>query len=1064
MEKNISPAGMTCIVLVAVASVVGVSYASFAITRDSANEGNQEVVTQAEAATTSWTSTYNGKSVTGSQVVNLLNNADSRGISVFISTRGIERELTTQNSTPVLKHNGKYYVNYGTTYNYEDGSYGYVEGEANYTGDSALLQVRDGQSLKTNYSPKFDNSTIVKNKDFSAAYNVGSPTYIESTAKFDANLIYGPDGEVTGVILSQSTKSTAATTVQLGSSSGGGFVNGSGAMGGTSGSYIPTHSSSGNIPLASASNNGTVAGGTLNKVSSNSKPANNLKQETNYGVSDKLDINQEGAVKVDVSAIDETGLGFVAIKVSDETPTEKQLLTEQYMLYIKYDIPGMGSENNIAYIYDNFLQDNGDYLYYEDQWPFVVVNKNNANVMGLEIPEKGMYLLYPQNIKEMGGTFEYTIEKKQFVQFYLDGVPYKAFPDEDVDHWASSAYAPEGGYFDSKDMYHLNGKLFPDFKNGDYPVDGRNYMSMDTTSGDEYYLLDGSKQSIMVGNDGITLKSGSAILSYISSEYVTRNDNVITVSNSNTGYDGTYTIYEDGYIELNGNLIAKAKDKWVNMGENVYFIIHNGGVWISEDGNVPMEYFMSVEDIGNAVNTPFTWDSELEQEILAEYGYPFTRYEGTLKLTHVYDMLALQNISDSGWYFIGTQKYKYWGGSGKDSESDYALLSDIDWSSSKVNLKKETTASKVVNNKLVKLRGSDILDDATYVVAETNNYSYDGKATNSIFVCEDYPFAYEAGMTYREWINSSYSSNTVTANDYGYGVYVPEEDLDKQIPNGHHGNTIIFSREHTLVGSPTWRFDGFNYCDGNLNYMTWHLENDTVLYGNNDYEYIGLWYGDNNDFGDVMSYDVYNYHLNHNCSKTKLSSNSPYNFPLYTVYKAKSGINKVDISNYLKYIDGRAVLLSEKLRADYNITTSDMNVATIYKLGDYIIHADTSEYYLNWESLNVGGHSISTCEYGSSLEMGILFYDNGVWYEGFVDETPATKSVFYLNGEEQTFEEGMDFMMWFDSSYENLHLSISLGIDCIKIMSTGEKLTDAETGKPVKRSDYIESSKNYIWQ
>ena len=488
MEKNISPAGMTCIVLVAVASVVGVSYASFAITRNSANEGNQEVVTQAEAATTSWTSTYNGKSVTGSQVVNLLNNADSRGISVFISTRGIERELTTTNNTPVLKHNGKYYVNYGTTYNYEDSSYGYVEGEANYTGDSALLQVRDGQSLKTNYSPKFDNSTIVKNKDFSAAYNVGSPTYIESTAKFDANLIYGPDGEVTGVILSQSTKATAATSVQLGSSSGGGFVNGSGAMGGTSGSYIPTHSNSGNIPLASASNNGTVAGGTVTKVPSNSKPANNLKQETNYGVSDKLDINQEGAVKVDVSAIDETGLGFVAIKVSDETPTEKQLLTEQYMLYLKYDIPGLGNYENISYIYDDRLQGNGDFLYYEDEWPFVVVNKNNANVMGLEIPEKGMYLLYPQNIKEMGGTFEYTIEKKQFVQFYLDGVPYKGCPDEDIDHWAGSAYAPEGGYFDAKDMYHLGDKLFTDFKNGDYPVDGKNYIS---SAAYVYFTIDG---------------------------------------------------------------------------------------------------------------------------------------------------------------------------------------------------------------------------------------------------------------------------------------------------------------------------------------------------------------------------------------------------------------------------------------------------------------------------------------------------------------------------------------------------------------------------------------------
>lgn len=254
MERNISPAAILCIVLVSLACVIGIGYGAFAITKGSANEGTQEVASQTSYASNSWKDDYDAKDVTGAQVKNLLNEAESKGIAVFVNTRGMcQGTINTQSEVPVLKHNGKYYMNYGTVFDYEDESYKKASGEVAMSGNSNLLGVRDGSSLKVDANPKLQDGKLVRNKDYTGLYANGAVNYIDTHAKFRSNLIYGNNGEVVGVILSQVNR--AGATLSL--SSGGGFTNGSSGMGGTSGSYIPSHSGGGNIPLTG----GTVGGG-----------------------------------------------------------------------------------------------------------------------------------------------------------------------------------------------------------------------------------------------------------------------------------------------------------------------------------------------------------------------------------------------------------------------------------------------------------------------------------------------------------------------------------------------------------------------------------------------------------------------------------------------------------------------------------------------------------------------------------------------------------------------------------------------------------------------------------
>ena len=112
------------------------------------------------------------------------------------------------NNMPGLRFNDNYYINYGIVYNYEDSGYGYVDEDTDFSSNSNLFVVRDNVSLSTDYLPKFEDSILVKNNNFSPVYNAEAKTYVNPSSKYYSNLIYDINDEVYGVIFSQCTKTT----------------------------------------------------------------------------------------------------------------------------------------------------------------------------------------------------------------------------------------------------------------------------------------------------------------------------------------------------------------------------------------------------------------------------------------------------------------------------------------------------------------------------------------------------------------------------------------------------------------------------------------------------------------------------------------------------------------------------------------------------------------------------------------------------------------------------------------------------------------------------------------
>lgn len=208
MQENTSVATMIGIVLIACVAVIGFSYGAFAITRGIAHQGSDDVIVQSEKASDSWASTFDGREVTGGQLLSILYESDTRIISIFISTRAIEQDISNVNNMPVLRFNDKYYINYGIVYNYEDSGYGYVDEDTDFSSNSNLFVVRDNVSLSTDYLPKFEDSILVKNNNFSPVYNAEAKTYVNPSSKYYSNLIYDINDEVCGVIFSQCTKTT----------------------------------------------------------------------------------------------------------------------------------------------------------------------------------------------------------------------------------------------------------------------------------------------------------------------------------------------------------------------------------------------------------------------------------------------------------------------------------------------------------------------------------------------------------------------------------------------------------------------------------------------------------------------------------------------------------------------------------------------------------------------------------------------------------------------------------------------------------------------------------------
>ena len=365
---------------------------------------------------------------------------------------------------------------------------------------------------------------------------------------------------------------------------------------------------------------------------------------------------------------------------------------------------------------------------------------------------------------------------------------------------------------------------------------GSNYTQVEeeknqSTNSNKYIMLHNSN-SYFILNDtsseiGVELYENNQLAIEIENSLITREDNKITVTGSN-GFDGTYIIYEDGYVEKDGVVIAKSESKWVNLGESFYLINHNGILYSSTDGNNIEEEFMNINTI-----KPTIEEARFGENGIEDWGgsyYQFADFEGDkVKLENIYDLLALMNFNDrcpnfmQALIWLDNGEYRYWEGTGWDTKENNTFVTNAKWASSKITYHKTLNVYKIENNKKKIVNMNDEIKDGVYFPEEKEKYYYKDVETKNVFFVDDYPFAYEKGMTYREWINSDYSASTALDDYTGdYSVYIPPEKLDKKIEPYGVGHGIKFygllSLENLNIENSNVLF--FQYCDGKIDLPT----------------------------------------------------------------------------------------------------------------------------------------------------------------------------------------------------------------------------------------------------
>jgi len=395
-----------------------------------------------------------------------------------------------------------------------------------------------------------------------------------------------------------------------------------------------------------------------------------------------------------------------------------------------------------------------------------------------------------------------------------------------------------------------------------------------TGSDSKFIFLNNHNLSIVLNDNTseseIEIYNENNLVEAIATENVEVTDNKIIITNTEN-YNGTYIIFEDGYIEKDGIVIAKQESKWVSLNKESYVVVHNRIAYLSLDGNSLDEEFVNLDTIKPTIEEAVYGEDGFE-----EWGgsyYNFAIFEDdTIKLENIYDMLSLQNFSNHCTSFgyallwLGDGTYRYWGGTAKDIKINNSFVTNANWSSSNVKLYKEIKLHKITNNKTKALKMNDKITDGSYWLDYKEEYSYKEVETTNIFYVEDYPFAYTPGMTWREWINSEYSRST-SLNDYTGEpwVFVNKEDLDKKISSGTASGRYI-----SVIGTlpEDYRFESnyntehFHYCEGTIKFPK-VKEDDYSLFGydSDNYTFVG-WRWDGGIIEDsIESYDLINYYL-----------------------------------------------------------------------------------------------------------------------------------------------------------------------------------------------------------
>ncbi len=478
----------------------------------------------------------------------------------------------------------------------------------------------------------------------------------------------------------------------------------------------------------------------------------------------------------------------------------------------------------------------------------------------------------------------------------------------------------------------------------------------------------------------------------IPSDCITINGRNLTISGTGV-LDGEYTVFEDGYIQKDGEIFAKSELTWVDLEEmedHICLIINNGLVYDTYDGNTPAnsEPIFALNELSQMTSDyidSIGGDIDAFEEA---YGYRFSEInEGEVTVGNVFDALAVQNIVEDGHYQFGYQfgyigSYDHWGGLAHDEKTNDELRAIVNYG--ETDLDSIVTTSLYLakpDGSMEKMTTDTVVEGGTIVLVQETKYYKDGVETNNVMFYDDYALYYEDGMTYREWMHENF---IMELHDYcncattHTGIYIPEEYLDLPCEPGY-----ISAIQGSLpqVGNDYFGY----YYDGNWWHEPIFYSYGLVTIRNNNfsdegYEFLGMaWEGGLQTDYKIYADEYYNHFIRQDREVVAV--------PFYSAFKAEEGLTVVDISEYLTLNGNQVVVDVAGLTSAYSLDSS-VSVIPVFERDGYFV--DCRDVNGNYDSVtNITSYEATevSLSYGSFSNgaTGITFYYNGVVYTGFAN-------------------------------------------------------------------------------
>ena len=489
-----------------------------------------------------------------------------------------------------------------------------------------------------------------------------------------------------------------------------------------------------------------------------------------------------------------------------------------------------------------------------------------------------------------------------------------------------------------------------------------------------FKMLHDPNMTVRIDGDEIVLSYNGVVQGVLPKECVERNDNVLTVTNAGE-YNGVYTIYDNGFLEKDGEIIAKSELIWVDGAteDSSYMIVHEGVIYFSEDGNIPVDTVGSFEQVGqvyNALVSAYIGDTDEFYEL---YGYRFSEYTGEFTVENYYDLLFLEEFREDEYkekdWRDDLGVYDYWGGSAINEKTDNALLIKAHWRATDLDAVITTKGYVLTANGRQEIPTSAVIENGTYELETETKYYHNGVETENVIFFEDYALYFEDGMTYGEWMHTYMFTNLhdLCKGDHEHaGIYIPKQYLDQPCEPGYREG---YDRE---LRSPLKTIN-----NPNLGYQSngqWIQEFIYYSYGKayikptefneTGYEFAGMaWVGGVQTEGWIYADEFYNYFIEDLGINTDDIQIYATNVAFDTAFKPTNEDSVVDISEYLTRNGSNQIVVDwTALEEDFGITGS-VTTIPVYEQDGYLVD----------------------CRYNTTNATGITFYYNGVVYTGFVD-------------------------------------------------------------------------------